>query len=97
MLKWGMKNKAVRDTSYATELCLPGTIRWPDGSEGRIERLFVKEPGHEEIRFSWWTKNGTMARRPLDLPEEDLIKLFQDALSKGVFTENFRSQLRALV
>jgi hypothetical protein len=85
----------MRDTDYATELCQPGRIQWDD-TEGRIERLLVKANGQEEIRFSWW-KNGTIATRPLDLPEDDLIALFRDAIANGVFSRQFRSDLRDLL
>ena len=85
----------MRDTDYATELCEPGRIQWDD-TEGRIERLLVKASGQEEIRFSWW-KNGTIATRPLDLPEVDLLELLRDAIPKGVFTRQFRAELRDLL
>jgi hypothetical protein len=85
----------MRDTPYATELRPPGIIQWPSGAEGRIERLLIKKHGQVEIRFSWW-KNGKLAPRPLDLSEDDLVRLFRDAIANGVFTENFMSQLRAL-
>lgn len=85
----------MRDTPYATELCPPGIIRWSESEEGRIERILVKDSGQEEIRFSWW-KNGNITPRPLDLSEDDLITLLRDAAAKGVFSDNFRSQLRTL-
>jgi hypothetical protein len=43
----------MRDTKYARELREPGIKAWPSGSEGRIERLLIKQTGEEEIRFSW--------------------------------------------
>jgi hypothetical protein len=84
----------MRDTPYAKELCR-GSKRWDDASEARIERLRIKQSGQEEIRFSWW-KAGRMTPRPLDLPEADLLALFEDALAQGVFTEDFRTKLAAL-
>ena len=48
----------MRDTPYATELAF-GTFTFPDGTEGRIERLRFKQPpyaGLEGIRFSWWNE-----------------------------------------
>jgi hypothetical protein len=86
----------MRDTPYAKELREPGIVRWPSGSEGRIERLLIKETQEEEIRFSWW-KDGNMATRPLDLSENDLITLFEDALAKQVFTDNFKATLKSLL
>jgi hypothetical protein len=86
----------MRDTSYAQELCEPGVMKWPSGSEARIEKLLIKETGVEEIRFSWW-KDGKMAIRPLDLSEHDLISLFRDALAKEVFSDDFRLKLKLLL
>ncbi len=76
----------MRDTDYATE------IRTTGGEE-RIERLFVKESGVEEIRFSWWP-NGKFAPRPLDMPEGDLLVLIGRAISNGVFSDDFLKGLQ---
>ena len=64
------------NTEYADELCEPGSVQLgkDKDEEGRIERLRVKSTQQEEIRFSWW-KSGRFMLRPLDLPEEDLLKL----------------------
>ena len=86
----------MRDTKYARELCEPGVKKWPSGSEGRIERLLIKKSRTEEIRFSWW-KDGRLATRPLDLSEEDLVTLFEDAIAKDVFTTEFKSRLKGLL
>jgi hypothetical protein len=84
----------MRDTDYATEL---RRASLPYGEhELRVERLFVKEEGQEEIRFSWW-KNGNIVPRPLDLPEDGLIDLFRLAVEAGVFTDDFRARLRAIL
>jgi hypothetical protein len=73
----------MRDTRYATEL---NTAEDPNGQ--RIERLYVKELGREEIRFSCW-KDGQLMIRPLDLPEDELLPLLSTAFEKGVFKEEF--------
>ncbi len=86
----------MRETKYAREVREPGVIIWPDGNEARIERLFVKERREEEIRFSWW-KGGKMLVRPLDLTEGDLMTLFEDAIAKNVFTDEFIAGLRRLL
>jgi len=83
----------VRDTKYAKEIREPGVIKWPTGSEGRIERLFVKKIAEEAIRFSWW-KNGKLATRPLDLSESDLLQLIKSAVENHVFTDSFLSGLK---
>ena len=79
----------MRDTPYATE------IETASDSIGQtIERLFVKEHGREEIRFSWW-KDGQLMIRPLDLPEDELLPLMRTAMRKGVFSLRFLSDLEA--
>ncbi len=77
----------MRDTKYAKEIRDPGVVKWPTGSEGRIERLLIKSVAKEEIRFSWW-KNGKLATRPLVLSEDDLLKLFEDANANHVFNDS---------
>jgi hypothetical protein len=86
----------LRDTKYARELREPGVVKWPTGSEGGIERLLIKKSGTEEIRFSWW-KDGRLATRPLDLSEEDLLTLFEDAIAKGIFSTDFLVRLKGLL
>jgi len=72
----------MRETGYARELATASI----DGQ--RIERIYVKDQGQDEIRFSWW-KEGRMIMRPLDLPEAELLPLLQQAMMKGVFSEKF--------
>lgn len=86
----------MRDTKYAQELCESGIRHFPSGDEARIEKLYIKESGEEEIRFSWW-KDGKMVPRPLDLSEDDLIALIRDAVAKDVFTPAFKLTLRSLL
>src|SRR4029077_9325626 len=92
--EWGWST--MRDTAYATEQ-ISATLPLDDGEhEARIERIFVKDEGEEEIRFSWW-KNGNIVPRPLDLDENTLLDLFQRRISAGVFTANFRNRLRGML
>ena len=72
----------MRDTDYATEIA-SSSLRFPSGDEARIERLRIKSTGNLEIRFSWW-KDGRMMMRPLDLGEDDLMKLLAKAMREGV-------------
>lgn len=86
---------ANRDTDYAAELAratfsFPGT-----DEEARLERLYIKKLGQEEVRFSWW-KAGRMAMRPLDLPEADLLELLREGVTRGVLSPGFVAELRAL-
>jgi hypothetical protein len=84
----------MRDTKYATEL-VSASIFWGQ-SEGRIERIFVKEFEREEIRFSWWN-NGRFIPRPLDLSEDDLVILFKEAIKNEVFTAGFLVELKKIL
>ena len=90
----------MRDTEYATEIDT-AILPLGDRQEARLERLLVKSTGEEEIRFSWWSTNSQgvlgFANRPLDLNEDDLLRLFQIALAKKVFSEKFRAQLKTLL
>jgi hypothetical protein len=85
----------MRDTKYARELAV-GRREYESGDQVRIERLFIKDLQQEEIRFSWW-KGSRMVMRPLDLPEDDLLELFEDAMHEGVFSQTFLRNLRALL
>ena len=93
-----MDAKPLRDTRYAKELA-HGSVTFPSGTEGRIERLRFKEgleAGLEGIRFSWW-KEGRMVPRPLDATEDQLLTLLKDSLQQGVFTKRFKVELRQLL
>lgn len=93
-----MGDEPLRDTPYATELAR-GSVTFPSGTEGRIERLCFKQGldvGLEGIRFSWW-KDGRMVPRPLDATEDELLAMFKDSLQRGVFSERFRAELRQLL
>jgi len=80
----------MRDTSYAKELA---TAEFKDC---RIERLYVKHEEQDEIRFSWWPM-GRMANKPLDLPEDELLLLIEEAIDQGVFTDKFLGDLHELL
>ncbi|MGB7169073.1 MAG: hypothetical protein WBD32_08725 [Acidobacteriaceae bacterium] len=86
----------MKETGYTTELTPSGIRSFPNGDQARIEKLYIKESGEEEVRLSRW-KNGKMLPRPLDLSEDDLLILFRDALSKDVFTPAFRMVLRTML
>lgn len=86
----------MRDTSYARELVPPAITRSEDGiHESRMERLLIKETATEEIRFSWW-KDGNMAVRPLDLPQEELLSLLVAGFGT-VLTDDFLADLRGRI
>lgn len=81
----------MRDTKYAREI-----VSVIDEHGQSIERIHVKEPGQDEIRFSFW-KDGNMVVRPLDLPEDQLLALLDQAFQTGVFTADFRKKLHGLL
>jgi hypothetical protein len=84
---------APRDTPYAREIAR-ASIPVGDGSEARIERLYLKGTDQVEIRFSWW-KSGRMTPRPLDLSENMLLALIREAIAQQVFSPEFVAELRA--
>jgi hypothetical protein len=72
----------ARDTKYAT-LIHQSVLKFPKGGEARIERLRIKSSDNIEIRMSWW-KDGKMMMRPLDLGENDFLKLLAQSMREGV-------------
>lgn len=82
--------RPMRSTPYADE------IAHADEGGARIERLRIKATGVDEIRFSWW-KDGRFQTRPLDLPEDELLKLMRKAIDGGVFSKSFVGGLRQML
>lgn len=66
-----------------------------------IEKIFVKSLNQEEIRFVYFKdtfrKEQQLIARPLDLPEDDLIKLIKESIKKNVFSKEFLSNLREIL
>lgn len=85
----------MRDTKYATELATASIALGPQ-AEARMEKLHIKEKGRDEIRFSWWKENRLIPR-PLDVTEDQLFELFEDAIQKGVFSPDFLGRLSQLL
>ena len=82
--------RPMRSTPYADE------IAHADEGGARIERLRIKATGVDEIRFSLW-KDGRFQTRPLDLPEDELLKLMRKAIDGGVFSQGFVGGLRRML
>ena len=72
-------NKVVKETRYCKVL-RQAKIRDNNVAYG-IEKIFVKELNQEEIRFVYFKdtvrREEQLVARPLDLPEDDLIKLMK--------------------
>ena len=91
----------MNQSDYVRETQLYGVIRegifeFEDQQEYRVENLYIKNTGAEEIRFSWW-KDGKFIPRPMHATEEQLLDLFNEGIEAGVFTSNFRQRLRRLL
>ncbi|MEL6060923.1 MULTISPECIES: hypothetical protein [unclassified Methylobacterium] len=80
----------MRSTKDADE------IARADEGGARIERLRIKSTGVDEIRFLWWT-DGRFQPRPLDLPEDELLRLLRKAIAEGVFSDGFVGNLRRML
>ena len=85
----------ARRTGYADELAR-ATLDLGDGNEHVLERIYVHGTAEEEIRWCYY-KNGGFVVRPPDLPEKDLLRLFEAAVAAGVFTPRFRQQLKRIL
>jgi hypothetical protein len=89
--------KSARKNSPKYKPIRIGRVELTDGDgEGRIEHVLATEKEREGIRFSWWVKNMYM-RNALELPESDLLKMFQDAINNGVFSSVFREKLSVML
>lgn len=56
----------------------------------KAEKIIVNATNQEELRFSWWTNYGKQFNlRPLDLPEEQWIELFDAAVKNGIVSQEF--------
>ena len=86
LLQSNKRKKSMRDTEYAIEQATAAI------GDSRIERLFVKAENQEEIRLSWWP-NGKMARRPLDMTEDLLVRLLAKGIREGVLSTRFLPRL----
>lgn len=65
-----------------------------DGEQARAEKIIVKSTGVEELRFSWRTQNGVQFQRaPLDLPEEQWIKLLDLAVKNNIVSQEFIKEM----
>lgn len=96
-------NKLVKETRYCKVL-RQAKIRDNNVAYG-IEKIFVKELNQEEIRFVYFKdiiKGSIMMEeqlvaRPLDLPEDDLIRLMELSIKQNVFSKEFVGKLKDIL
>ncbi|WP_043932495.1 hypothetical protein [Bacillus sp. EB01] len=65
-----------------------------------VEKIYIKDIKRNEIRFAWYkVKDGVekFQLRPLDLTEEELLIVLKDGISKGVFSDEFRENLKKVL
>lgn len=80
-------------TAYRT-LLKEAQISIGNDEIAKAEKIIVKATNQEELRFSWWTKNGSQFQmRPLDLPEEQWLELFDEAVKNDVISKDFIKDL----
>lgn len=78
-------------TNYKTSIS-EAQIKIDDDHIAKAEKILINETGVEELRFSWWKdegKNPSFIPRPLDLPEEEWVELFYQAVRNKVVTQKF--------
>ncbi|OAB26501.1 hypothetical protein PMSD_25280 [Paenibacillus macquariensis subsp. defensor] len=93
------KTQVLKSTEYC-DLLNQG--RLVDGETvSTIERINVKASSEDEIRFAYYKKNKNnnerLILRPLDICENELLMLFADAVSKNVFSADFKRKLKAIL
>ena len=96
-------NKLFKETRYCKVL-RQAKIRDNNVAYG-IEKIFVKELNQEEIRFVYFKdiiKGSIMMEeqlvaRPLDLPEDDLIRLMELSIKQNVFSKEFVGKLKEIL
>ena len=91
--------RILKSTKYCN-LLRQGRV---DGGDvvSALERIEIKSTGNIEIRFSFYKKNKNgkdcLVPRPLDLSEEELLLLFEDALQKRVLSPSFLQKLKEII
>lgn len=93
------KYDVIKRTDYC-DLLKQGKLEIGD-TVSTIERIYVNGTKQEEIRFAYYkfNKEGNerLILRPLDINENELLVLFANAISKGVFSQDFTQKLKALL
>ena len=92
-------SKVIKETRYCKVL-KQSKIRENNVAYG-IEKIFVKDLNQEEIRFVYfkdtYRQEEQLVPRPLDLPEDDLIKLIELSIKQNVFSKEFVGKLKVIL
>lgn len=92
-------SKIIKETKYCKVL-KQAKIREGNVAYG-IEKIFVKDLNQEEIRFVYfkdtYRQEEQLVPRPLDLPEDDLIKLIELSIKQNVFSKEFVGKLKVIL
>lgn len=92
-------SKVIKETRYCKVL-KQAKIRENNVAYG-IEKIFVKDLNQEEIRFVYfkdtYRQDEQLVPRPLDLPEDDLIKLIELSIKQNVFSKEFVGKLKVIL
>ncbi|OME46856.1 hypothetical protein BSK59_28860 [Paenibacillus odorifer] len=95
-----MGNKEILKSTKYCDLLGQGRVDNGDAISA-LERIRVKSSGNDEIRFAYYKKtengNDRMIPRPLDLSEDELLTLFEDAIDKNVFSPYFLKKLEEII
>lgn len=88
----------IKSTDYC-DILKQATHRNGDKAH-KIERIFVKHKEQIEIRFAYYKqKKGKdyLIPRPLDVSEDELFEVMQDAFQSGVFSNDFKEKMKLLL
>ncbi|WP_404448134.1 hypothetical protein LG307_03415 [Sutcliffiella horikoshii] len=90
-----IQSKVIKSTQYC-DLIAQGISQ--EGNDiSAVEKIYIHSIKREEIRFAWYKNEGEVIRfvpRPLDLTEEELLKLLKSGFENDVFTDAFELELR---
>lgn len=88
----------IKSTDYC-DILKQATHRNGDKAH-KIERIFVKHKEQIEIRFAYYKqKKGKdyLIPRPLDVSEDELFEVMEEACKNGVFSSEFKNRLKLLL
>ena len=98
-----VRRRKMSESKKETKYCIvlkQAKIRDGNVAYG-IEKIFVKELNQEEIRFVYFKDTIRMEEqlvaRPLDLPEDDLIRLMELSIKQNVFSKEFVGKLKDIL